>query len=114
DLPALTGTGPMTVGDKDPVKRELEALGVVASAYEPIQPKFNQFRAPASGRYKLRLRAHTFWTAPDNAKQWWHASQKNISATAHRSPSPYTRPLRKRLRSNCGTWERWMSAPNPR
>ena len=26
--------------------------GVVASAYEPIEPKFNQFRAPVAGRFE--------------------------------------------------------------
>lgn len=80
DLPVIDGTGPMTVGDKDPAKREIEALGVVASAYEPIQPRFDRFHAPISGRYILRLRAHTFWAGPENEKRWWNASQKKISA----------------------------------
>jgi hypothetical protein len=79
DLPVLEGTGPMTVGDKDPAKRELEGLGVVASSYEPIQPKFNQFKAPIAGRYKLRLCGHSFWTKPENPKQWWIAGRKEIS-----------------------------------
>lgn len=80
DLPVLNGTGPMTVGDKDPAKREMEGLGVVASSYEPIQPKFYQFRAPIAGRYKLRLCGHSFWTMPDNPRQWWIAGRKEISA----------------------------------
>jgi hypothetical protein len=80
DLTALAENGPLTVGDKDPARRELEALGVVASSYEPIQPRFNQFRAPVSGRYKLRLRAHSFWAGPESEKLWWQASQKDISA----------------------------------
>jgi len=29
--------------------RELEGVGVVASAYEPIEPKFNQFRGRFAG-----------------------------------------------------------------
>lgn len=86
DIPALTGTGPMTVGDKDPAKRELEALGVVASSYEPIQPRFNQFRAPMSGKYKLRIRAHSFWAGPESEKLWWQASQKVISAGRTQEP----------------------------
>lgn len=80
DLSALDKNGPMTVGDKDPDKRERESIGVVASAYEPIQPRFNQFRAPVSGRYKLRLRGHSFWAEPGKDPQWWHANQKEISA----------------------------------
>ena len=86
DLPALMGTGPMTVGEKDPEKREREAIGVVASAYEPLQPRFDRFRAPVSGRYKLRLRARSFWAGPGHATQWWHASQKEISAGRTQEP----------------------------
>jgi hypothetical protein len=62
------------------MKRELEGMGVVASSYEPIQPRFDRFRAPVSGRYKLKLCGHTFWAAPDNDKRWWIASQKELSA----------------------------------
>lgn len=80
DLPALMETGPMTVGVSNPAKRELEAMGVVASAYEPLQPHFDKFRAPVSGHYKLRLKAHTFWAAPDNEKHWWRPSRKQLSA----------------------------------
>ena len=79
DLTALAKDGPMTVGDKDPVKREREALGVVASSYEPIQPEFDRFHAPVSGRYRLRLRGHSFWAGSDSEKQWWRASRTKIS-----------------------------------
>lgn len=86
DLAVLDKSGPMTVGAADPQKREREALGVVASAYEPIQPRFDQFHAPVSGRYRLRLRAYSFWSGPDNAKQWWRASRKDISRGRTREP----------------------------
>ncbi len=86
DLPALNGTGPMTVGEKDPVKREQEALGVVASAYEPLQPRFDRFHAPISGRYRLRIRAHSFWAGPESAARWWQASRTVISAGRTREP----------------------------
>ena len=79
DLTALSKDGPMTVGDKDPVKREQEALGVVASSYEPIQPEFDRFHAPVSGRYRLRLRGHSFWAGSDSEKQWWRASRTKVS-----------------------------------
>ena len=55
---------PLTVGAADPVKRELEGVGVVAGSYEPIEPKFNQFRAPVAGRYRLRFSGHTVWVGP--------------------------------------------------
>ncbi len=86
DVPALTRAAPMTVGAKEPAKRELEAMGVVASAYEPIQPRFDQFHAPASGRYRLRLRGHSFWAAPMNARQWWRPSRQELSAGRTREP----------------------------
>jgi len=48
----------ITVGDSKPELRELEGVGVVASAYEPIEPKFNKFRAPVPGLYKFRFNAY--------------------------------------------------------
>ncbi len=56
----LKGKRPFTVGKKDPATRELEALGVTASSYEPIQPRFDQFKAPFDATYKLRLLTQTF------------------------------------------------------
>jgi mono/diheme cytochrome c family protein len=46
DIPALEGTGPMTAGKDDPERREQEAMGVVASCYEPIEITFSGFSAP--------------------------------------------------------------------
>jgi hypothetical protein len=86
DIPALKETAPMTVGARDPARRELEGMGVVASAYEPLQPKFNQFRAPVSGRYKLRLCAHSFWAAPESPQHWWRPSRTELSAGRTQEP----------------------------
>ena len=86
DMAVLDKTGPMTVGESDPARREQEALGVVASAYEPIQPRFDRFHAPVSGRYRLRLRAHSFWSGPANEKQWWRASRKEVSRGRTQEP----------------------------
>ena len=86
DIPALMETAPMTVGEKDPAKREREAMGVVASAYEPLQPYFDRFRAPVAGHYKLRLCAHSFWAAPENAKRWWQPSRTELSAGRTQEP----------------------------
>ena len=70
----------------DPVKRELEAVGVVAGAYEPLTPRFDQFRAPVSGRYRLRLRAHSFWAHPQDANRWWKPNLRQISAGRTQEP----------------------------
>ncbi len=51
---------PVTVGKNDPATRELEALGVTASSYEPIQPRFSSFRAKHNATYKLRFMTQTF------------------------------------------------------
>src|SRR6185295_15435260 len=62
---------PITVGSMNAELRELEGVGVVASAYEPIEPKFNQFRAPVAGRYKLRFLAYSVWVAPGPSNKWF-------------------------------------------
>jgi len=100
DLPALQKKAPITVGDKDPARRELESVGVVASSYEPLNPRFNSWKAPMSGRYKIRLSAHTFWAGPLNEKSWWKPSQTNLSRGRTREPvtvyaETYPRLLRK-------------------
>ena len=65
---------PISVGAKDPKNRELEGIGLVCGAYEPTEPKFNQFKAPVSGHYKLRFNAFTVWVGPDGTagktKKW--------------------------------------------
>jgi uncharacterized protein DUF1592/uncharacterized protein DUF1588/uncharacterized protein DUF1585/uncharacterized protein DUF1587/uncharacterized protein DUF1595/cytochrome c len=48
-------------GDPDLERKEKEALAVVVSTYEPTEIRFNSFRAPVSGKYRLRLRAYSVW-----------------------------------------------------
>ena len=86
DIPALEGTGPMTVGKADPAKRELEAMGVVASNYEPIEIKFSNFKAPMAGRYKVRISAYSFWAGPESPAKWWRPSRAQLSAGRTREP----------------------------
>jgi hypothetical protein len=76
----------ITVGAADPVKRELEAVGMVASSYEPLTPRFDQFRAPVAGRYKLRMKARSFWAHPQNANRWWTPSMKELSVGRTQEP----------------------------
>src|SRR6266571_2996925 len=73
------GNAPITVGTNDPVLRELEGVGVVASAYEPIEPKFNQFKAPVAGRYKLRFNAYSVWIGPGESNKWFIPNLDNVS-----------------------------------
>ncbi len=80
DLALLRKTGPRTVGPEHPEIREQEGLGVVASTYEPIEIRFDKFKAPLAGRYKLRLKAHTMWVGPGKAPKWWKPDPEQISA----------------------------------
>jgi hypothetical protein len=82
------GKAPMTVGDADPEKRELEAVGVVASTYEPVEIKFNSFEAPAAGRYRIRINAYSVWVGPGPEKKWWSPNLDDVSPG--RRPEPIT------------------------
>jgi hypothetical protein len=79
DLGMLHKDGPRTVGPDNPEVREKEGLGVVASTYEPLEMRFQQFTAPVSGRYKLRLKAHTMWVGPEKSQRWWRPNPEDIS-----------------------------------
>ena len=76
---------PFSVGDSDPAKRESEAFGVVASSYEPIEPRFSSFKAPESGRYRLRFKGYTFWAAGEE-KKWWRPDREKISRGRRSEP----------------------------
>jgi len=71
------GTAPLTSTNAE--ERQLEGVGVVASAYEPIEPKFDQFRAPFAGRYKLRFNAYSVWVGPGEADKWYIPNLDDIS-----------------------------------
>ena len=69
----------MSVGEADPETREREAFGVVASSYEPIEPRFDAFRAPSTGRYRLRFSAYSFWAGPGKGERWWIPDRTDTS-----------------------------------
>ena len=77
---------PVTVGASDPIKRDLEGVGFVHGTYEPVEPKFDEFRAPRSGRYKLRMMAHTIWMAPREGVDWWHPDFDKIAKGRRAEP----------------------------
>ncbi|MDZ4796698.1 MAG: DUF1592 domain-containing protein [Bryobacteraceae bacterium] len=79
DIEALKKTGRKTVGAANPEVREQEGVGLVCSAYEPVEPRFNQFTAPMAGRYKVRLKAHTMWMGALKGPKWWKPDPENIS-----------------------------------
>ena len=56
---------PLSVGDADPATRDLEAVGWVSSNYVTgFTYRWDGFRAPVSGRYRVRFSGYTLWAAP--------------------------------------------------
>ncbi|HVJ44756.1 MAG TPA: DUF1592 domain-containing protein, partial [Luteolibacter sp.] len=109
DIPALTDDDAMQAGLKknDPERRENESIGVVASSYEPLDLQFNSFSASVSGRYKLRVKAKSFWAGPLNEKTWWKPVQTSVSKGRTEEPVTFyseTRPrqLRKQWTFSVG------------
>jgi len=77
---------PLTVGPEKPEIREQEAMGVVASSYEPIELRFDVFIAPQAGRYKLRFSAYSVWVGPGKLPKWWSADLDNVSRGRRSEP----------------------------
>ncbi|MFO1447140.1 MAG: DUF1592 domain-containing protein [Opitutaceae bacterium] len=64
--PANTGLPrPSVPSASKPERRDQEAVVMLMSTYEPAEIQFNRFRAPISGRYRLRFAGYTVWMAPD-------------------------------------------------
>jgi hypothetical protein len=99
------GNAPITVGDSNPELRELEGVGVVASAYEPIEPRFNQFRAPVAGRYKLRFNAYSVWVGPGQSNKWFIPNLDDISRGRRDEPVTITAEIPPRLLRKLGDFD---------
>jgi len=85
--------------------RELEGVGVVASAYEPIEPKFNQFRAPVAGHYKLRFNAYSVWVGPGESNKWFIPNLDAISKGRRDEPVTITAEIPPRLLRHLGDFD---------
>jgi hypothetical protein len=77
---------PITVGDKDPQTRELEAFATPASTYTGNEYHFDGFAAPAGGLYRLRFNTYSIWihTVYDKVPRkdrapWWHPDRTKTS-----------------------------------
>ena len=77
----LRGQGPKTVGESDPVTRELEAVGWTASDYEAFPTDWRSFRAPVTGRYRVRFSGFTVWVG-GGGKPRGNAPEPAPAATA--------------------------------
>ncbi len=82
---------PLTVGDRDPARRELEALAVNQSSYIGIEYHYDQFVAPVGGRYRIRFSAYSVWFETKygiQGRKWWRPSREKI--TRGRTTEPVT------------------------
>ena len=59
---------PLPGDHSDPARRHEEAVVTVMSAYEHVEIQFDEFRAPVSGRYRLKFAGYTVWMSPDFSK----------------------------------------------
>jgi hypothetical protein len=84
---------PMTVGAADPEARENEAAAWVASNYVTgFTYKWDQFKAPVSGRYRIRFKGYTLWVAPLPEPKSYLPDWERISAGRRNEPvNVYTR-----------------------
>ena len=96
---------PLTVGESNPELRELEGVGVVASAYEPIEPKFNEFRAPFPGHYKLRFNAYSVWVGPGEGNKWYIPDLNTVSRGHRDEPVTITSEIPPRLLRKLGDFD---------
>src|SRR5207247_9599424 len=99
------GKAAITVGPSNPELRELEGVGVVASAYEPIEPKFNKFRAPVAGRYKIRLNAYSVWVGPGDSNKWFIPNLDDISRGRRHEPVTITADTPPRMLRKLANFE---------
>ena len=72
-------------------QKERESMVLVVSTYEPTEIRFDGFRAPLSGRYRLRLCANSIWVAKDYRSV--SRGRRNEPITMYSDTSP--RILRK-------------------
>ncbi len=76
-----------------------EAMGVVVSTYEPTEIRFGKFRAPVSGRYRLKFSGFSFWIDPKFTNVT--AGRRSEPVTVYSDTSP--RILRKLGSFDVGT-----------
>jgi hypothetical protein len=79
---------PLTVGDADPATRDLEGIGWVSSNYVTgFTYRWDGFRAPVAGRYRVRFSGHTLWVAPGGVAMRF-ANERDKTGTP-RPPNPH-------------------------
>jgi len=79
---------PLSVGENDPAGRELEAVGWVSSNYVTgFTYRWDGFRAPVAGRYRVRFSGYTLWVRPGGVAMRFK-DEKDVTGTP-RPPNPW-------------------------
>lgn len=80
---------PLTVGDENPAMRDQEAVGWVSSNYVTgFSYRWDGFRAPVAGRYRVRFSGYTLWAAPGGVQMKF--ANENDKVGTPRPPNPKT------------------------
>ncbi len=105
-----SGNAPMTVGAADAEKRDLEAVGVVASTYEPLEIRFDAFEAPVAGHYRLRFNAFSVRVGPGQGQRWWTPNLDDVSPGRRSEPVTVYAETPPRLLRRLGSFD---ATPEP-
>ena len=81
---------PLTVGDADPATRELEAVGWMRSNYHPFHTIWDNFRAPVTGRYRVRWSGYTIWVGPNGFNTATVKDKDGKKSLINREPQWYS------------------------
>jgi mono/diheme cytochrome c family protein len=78
---------PPTVGESNPELRDQEAVGWVSSNYVTgFTYRWDRFRAPVAGRYRIRFSGYTLWVAPGGVAMRFANEQDRVGTP--RPPNP--------------------------
>jgi hypothetical protein len=78
---------PLTAGDANPEMREQEAVGWVSSNYVTgFTYRWDGFRAPVAGRYRVRFSGYTLWVAPGGIAMRYAGENDRVGTP--RPPNP--------------------------
>lgn len=71
----------------DPVTRDREAVGRVSSIFSDAGGySWGQFRAPVSGKYRLRFSGYTIWVSGGGISRWFYEGQGQQKAPVYYLP----------------------------
>jgi len=83
-----SGRAPLTTGFADPKLREAEAVGWVSSNYAAgFNYRWDGFRAPVAGRYRIRFCGYTLWVAPGGVMMRFADAHDKVGTPRPRNPN---------------------------